>query len=297
MIAPMIFMPSANAGNDSEQVQQAVSGPAMKESNWSLRLPQDEQVAYRGVVSFDSAGMGTGSMMYPAPTPGGFLAAVITHGILVESSKASQKQKLQDEADKVLSPYQAILSSYKYKDLMQRALDKVSAGGNKKLIEFSDKPGTDWLIESAPVFSMTQDQSAMILDNVVLIYPPNASTATYQNTIRVVAHAKTGTDLVGAWTENQGETLKEESVNLLTESLNIALGEIAGKPDENSNPHKTFRYLEGNTERMERAQLISERCNRVVIKTLRGWLMSVPSRRGTATDAADQCIQTASSSK
>jgi hypothetical protein len=33
---------------------------------------------------------------------------------------------------------------------------------------------------------------------------------------------------------------------------------------------------------MERAQVLGEQCDRLLIKTLRGWLMSVPARPGVA---------------
>jgi hypothetical protein len=41
-------------------------------------------------------------------------------------------------------------------------------------------------------------------------------------------------------------------------------------------PHRTVRYRLGGEERMERAQVLSERCDRLLIRNLRGWLMSVP---------------------
>jgi hypothetical protein len=41
-------------------------------------------------------------------------------------------------------------------------------------------------------------------------------------------------------------------------------------------PHRTFRYPEGGVEKMERAQLVEAHCGRALLRTLRGWLMSVP---------------------
>lgn len=288
-ITPMVVTLGAKAGNDVEQVQQAARLPVTKDSSWSLRLPEDEKVTYRGVVNLDEAGMGTGSMMYPAPNAAGLLAAVITHGFIVDAQKKAQKDKLQAEADKVLLPYQAVLSEYKHIDLMQRALEKASTGGSKKLVAFSEKPGADWFVESRPVFLVTQDQSAIILDNAISIYAPGApAAAAYQNVVRVVAKAREETDLASFWTANQGEKLKEESARLFADSLDIAFGELATGSSKDNNAHKTVRYLEGNVEKMERGELVSQNCSRVVIRTLRGWLMSVPARRSAAT-AVDEC--------
>lgn len=267
--------------------------PIAKETNWSLRLPKEDKVAYKGLVNFDAAGTGSAAMLYPAPNALGFLAAVFTHGAIVESQKKTQKDKLQDEANKVLSPYEPVLKDYSHKELMQRGLAKTTAGGGKKLLAFSDNPGADWLIESIPIFSMTQDQRAIVLENAISLYPPNATAPAYQNAVRVVSQTRDGADLIKFWSANGGEKLKEESASLFAHSLDIVLAEASAPSKDGA--QKTFRYLEGNTEKMERAQLISEHCDRAVIKTLRGWLMSIPVRRTSEAEPAAGCSNTANS--
>jgi len=278
--ALIIFSSWVNAADDAGQAQQSSSRSTAGDSSWSLRLPQENKVSFRGVVSFDEAGAGNTQLLYPAPNAVGFLAAVLTHGAVVESQKKKQKDQIQEAADKVLSPYETVLSHYTHKELMQRGLQKVSAGGMHKLIEFSKIPDSKWLVVSAPVFLITQDQSAIILENSIAIHAPDTpSNVLYQNTIRVVSETKEGKDLTGFWTANQGEKLKEESAGLFAQSLDIAMSEMANGSNSGDKPQKTFRYLEGHTEKMERGQLISEQCNRMVIKTLRGGLISIPARR------------------
>jgi hypothetical protein len=290
-IALLIFNSWARAANEAEQSQQ--SGPSLvsKDRDWILRLPKDDKVVYRGVVSLDGPDRASPSILYPASDAASLLAGIITHGILVGSANKIQKNKLQDKADEVLSPYHAVLDTFNHKELMQRALERTSMGGSKKLIEFSEKPEAGWLIESTPVFSITQDQSAIILDNSIAIYTPDAEPATaYRNNVKVVSQARDGENLDGFWIANQGEKLKEESASLFAQSLDIAVGEATRGASDENNAYKTIRYLEGNTEKMERAQIVSERCNRVVIKTLRGSLMSVPAKRGAAAaPGTDQC--------
>lgn len=238
-------------------------------------------------------------MVYPAPNAIGFVAAVITHGLMNQSVRNSEKNKLQEDADKVLRPYQPALLSYSHKQLMQRGLEKMPVGGGKKLVGHTETAGSDWTIESTPVFLMTQDQSAIILENSISIFAPGRkSDAVYHNPIRVVSQPKHETDLEGYWTAENGKRLKEESSSLFAESVEIALREALNMENTNNNAHKTFRYLEGNVEKMERGQLISERCDRVVIKTLRGQPMSIPSRRDTAAaPAAEQCGRVSSNLK
>lgn len=290
-IALMSLPMRVGATDGSGQAQQSSARSITDNSSWALRLPKEDKVVYRGEVSLDEAGMGTTQMLYPAPNAVGFLAAVFTHGALVESEKKNQKERLQNEADKVLTPYEAVLSTYTYKELMQEGLQKTSTGGRKKLAEYTEKPGAEWLIECAPVFLITQDQSAIILENSISIYAPEAtSTAVYRNIVKVISETREEKKLPDFWTANQGEKLKDESANLFAQSIDMAINDMANGSRENDNAQKTFRYLEGHAKKFERGQLVSEQCNRIVIKNLRGWLMSIPATPSASTSpTATQC--------
>lgn len=250
-------------------------------AGWLLRLPPEEPVAFRGVVSYDQAGLGTAAMMYPAPNVGGLLAAVITHALLVEAAKKDQKTKMQEAADMVLVPYQTVLDGFNHRDLMRRALEKVTVSAKGKLIEASGKSVTEIMVSSAPIFSLTQDQGAIVLDNIVGIFMPGAESGP-GFTIRIVSTGKDAPDLVAFWTANDGEQLKEESARLVAQSLDIAFGEVAVEADREAIPFRTIRYREGLTEKIERAQILSNQCGRLLIRTLRGVLMSVPASRTAA---------------
>jgi hypothetical protein len=256
---------------------------------WTLRLPKEDKVVYRGLVNADKAGLGSDPGILYGPGLVGFFVVLGAHGLVVDSQKRSQLQKLQDDADKVLLPYRDALEGYAYADLMRRALDRTLAPGEKKLVAASEKPGTGWFVESFPIFAMTQDQKAIVLENAVSIHAPGAAGTPYQNIIKIVSQPNGEADPRGFWSANRGERLKEESVNLLAHSFDMAMGHAAGSLDAGSDAQKTFRYLEGSTERMERATLVTAYCNRAVIKTLRGWLMSVPTKPGSAASPPGQC--------
>ncbi len=244
---------------------------------WGLRLPEQEQVAFKGVANFDQAGGQPAPMMYPAFGVAGFLAGVITHGVIVNAISNGKKTAIEEAADKVLLPYQEVLGAYKHSELMQQALAKTLVGQEKKLLASGEQLGSGWVVESVPVFSMTQDQSALVLDNTVVIYQPgNGAQAHYQNTVRVVSRAKEQADLPAFWTAAQGRQLKEECARLMAMSLDIGLGQAQQGGSPGNAPFKTFRYLEGKNPMMERAQLVGEQCGRSLVKNLRGWLMSIP---------------------
>lgn len=246
-------------------------------------------MAYNGLASMDTVGsQGTG-MMYPAPNVAGFLAAIITHGVVVGSQKDRQKQALQDKADMVLEPYRPMLKDYKHAELMQAALDKTPWGGAKTLAGRPQAHGTGWAVESQPFFSMTQDQRALVLDNVVSVYAPGEMTKPlYQATVRVVSQPRMAPDMQRYWSDGTGAALKAESASLLAHSLALALQEPAAPKAGDAPAFRTVRYREGEAERMERAQVLSQACQRQVIRTLRGWLMSVPSPAATE-PAATPC--------
>ena len=91
-----------------------------------------------------------------------------------------------------------------------------------------------------------------------------------------------GEDPTETWLADQGKRLKEISAWLFSESLKIAMSAAYSGADTTEQPVRTIRYFEGSAEKMERAQVISEQCGRMVIKTLRGALMSVPIKSSTS---------------
>ena len=279
--------------------QTAADGTVADKQKWSLRLPHDEHLTYHGIASFDEAGTGTGGMLYYAPSAAGLFASILAHGLVSESAKMAQKNKLQASADNVLSAYQDILKDFRYSELMERAFTKVSPGFSVKLTDDTTTTEQDTLVDSTPVFSLTPDQTAFIVDNAIVIHMSgNKSKISYKKGIRVISAAKNVTDPSAFWTANNGEKLKDESAQLVAESLEIAFGDATAQPDTNAATYRTVRYREGAAEKIERAQLLSERCGRMLIRTLRGELMSVPASN-TAESSRDinNCAPLAESTK
>ncbi len=237
-------------------------------------------MVFRGRASMDTVGSGNpgGFMPYPGATAGGAMAAIVTHGLLADSQNDRQKRALQEKADRVLRAYRPVLNDYKHTELMQAALDKTPWTGAKALAGPAQARGTGWMVESLPVFSMTQDQRALVLDNVLSVYPPGETDKPlYRSTVRVVSRARMAPDMERYWKDDAGAALKAESASLLAHSLALALQEAASPAAGDAPAFRTVRYPEGEVEKMERAQVLSQACDRQVIRTLRGWLMSVPS--------------------
>lgn len=249
-------------------------------ATFTVKLPLDQPVAYRGAANFDGAGVGGTEMLYPAPNAAGLLVAIFTHGALVESAKNAQRTQLQEAADKVLDPFRADLGDFVHARLLDRGMKKIAVPGRHRQISFDDDGAqrADWMIESAPIFSLGQDRDVLVLDNTVSVRGrENPQKLTHQTVVKVVWNLRDPGAAVDYWGAEQAERLKEVSARLFAHSLELLLDHLILQPAGSAEaPQKTYRYPEGKAERMERGTLVSAQCDRVVIKTLRGWLMSIP---------------------
>lgn len=261
----------------------------LSDAGFSLRLPEAEKVAFRGVVNLDTAGGPGAQMLYPgvAGVPG-LLIGIFIHGALVEAGKQGEKTKLQQAADQVLEPYSAVIESFTNKELMQSGLSGLRGAGANQLIGPAEV-GTGWVVESLPILSMTQDRSALVLENAIAIYAADdPKTVRYRNVVKVVSNARDDPDLLALWSADEGKQLKAVSAELYSHSLALVLQAVANAHGEAS-VQRTFRYFEGKEPKVERAQLVHEACGRAVVKTLRGWLMSIPLRPAAETSNLREC--------
>jgi hypothetical protein len=245
-------------------------------AGWAIRLPATEPVVFRGALNLDAPGSAAGGMLYPAPHVAGFLVAILTHAVIAESSRNAEKARQQEEADKVLSAFRPLLEGFKHSDLAALALPRVEGTGMRTVVGAQERP-SGWLIAIAPVFSMTQDRRAIFLDNAIAFYRPGEAEPSHAVAVRVVSAPRAGPDPEADWQENVSGSarLKDESAHLLAHSISIAMNDLR-LPRAEAAAFRTVRYPEGAGERVERAQLVTAGCERVVLRTLRGALMSVP---------------------
>ena len=231
-----------------------------------------------------------GAMMYPAPGAAGLVAAILTHAVIANSVHENQKSEIEQAADKVLEPHAASLAAFTQRELMLAAA-ALSRHGEPRWLPAAtkDERPDGWLVASKPVFSMTQDRAALILDNEVSIVPPPGRPA-YGNRVRVVSAVHAHPDLTAYWGADDAKALKAESARLLAASLDIALDDAAAPRQAggaaNAGPQRTIRYPEGGKQVFERAEIIKEECDRLLVRNLRGWLMSVPRSKPADTGCA-----------
>lgn len=246
-------------------------------SIWALKLPQDDRLLRRGLPETGGSPGGTNSMAYPAPNALGFIAGVFTHALIVDKMKQDEKERQQSLADRVWQPYEPAIDGLGVREVVRRAIPKTAVRDRLVILDENQaaqgRPG----VSSMPVYAMTPDQRALVLDNTISLQPVGGeSSGDQQIVLRVISSPKDAENPVVFWTDNNGERLKDEMATLLAMSLDIVLGGTAGGLSEPEGPYRTIRYLEGGTEKIERAQTLFRRCDRLLLRTLRGTLMSVP---------------------
>ena len=251
---------------------------------WSLSLPAGENIDFRGQVNFDKAGQGPGAMLYPTPGLAGFVVALAAHAAVVKGQIKEQRSEIEADADRILVPFRKTLDTFSYGELAERAFP---AASGVPWIGSGARPQSGWLIASSPVFYMTQDQSALIIDNTVAVFQAGSEQPLYTNTVRVVSRAVEVENEAVFWQRNGGQHLREVTAALYRTSVEIVRAHALAPIASSAGAQRTFRYLEGKNEAVERAEPISEQCGRALIRNLRGWLMSIPLKRGRA--AAPEC--------
>lgn len=276
LLTASLCTPLLAASKDNDHVLPTQPVVIAEGTALALKLPEKDKVVFRGAVSLDKAGTQQGPMLYPAPDAITATAGLITHALITKSIRDSQKEKLQEEADAVLVPYREHLDDYVASDLQQRALALMSERRKHHFVAAAATSSNEWVFMSLPIFAMTQDQRAIVMDNSISVFTAgNLKQPIYVNTVRVVAASQAGDNMQAYWKQGSGEPLKATTAALVAESLEMVVDDLA-RAGSTAPAQKTVRYLEGTTEKMERASILGEACDHLVIRTLRGWLMSVP---------------------
>jgi len=245
---------------------------------WSPQM--GARATFRGVLNKDGAGMGDGQILYPAPNVAGFFAAILTHAAVSSVVRDAEMRKLQKNADRVLAPYAAAIEGLSADELLTRT--------RAALLPEDLAVRRGWVnanLELFPVFLMTQDRRAVLLDVVAQLHD-GASGVPRPLGMRVVSTPRNAASAEqDEWTSAESNALKQVCVELLA----MAVRHLLDRADPNRPPpmasvERTVRFAEGGAQRMERSRVLEQRCGRALLLTLSDTLMSVPLSQGPAAD-------------
>ena len=237
--------------------------------------------SWRGIPADEATGMQGPSMLYPAPSAGGLLAAILTHAVIVGGARESARQARQEEADRVLQPHAGAIARLTAERVAQATAALMA-------MRPTGRAAAGRVLEVRPSFAVSPDQRVLVLDSAVKIAARDpAAAAEFEGIVRVVSSPRLEAEPQAAWAADEGRLLEQEALAMLAHSLELALS-FSNRPAAPTSA-RTQRYAHGATERMERGELLASGCGRVVLRTLRDWLMSVPlATTATAREAPGQ---------
>lgn len=234
-------------------------------------------------------------MLYPAATPVDFFVAVLAHAAVSESIKNSQKNSLQFEANKIIEPYRRYSDSLNNQMLISQLKDIALSRGFTLNKYKNSQTENDFILDITPIYLLNKTEETLILRNQFLVYRKkyeNKSASKkrllFQNQIEVISGNTVSGNAQDYWLKNDGENLKKEMSELFSESLDLIAKRISSPEGDNNLKYKNYRYNDGDSVVFERAITLSESCDKVVFKTLRGWLKSIPAHRVVN---REQCIK------
>lgn len=251
-----------------------------------LNLDFQSGVTFLGYVSPEIRELGApNNAAYPGNNGGAFLASVFLHAAIAESAQASREKALQEKASQVLKPYRPFLEGVTNADVVERALPALGEGryGFKMYDAGSTQHGA--VLESVPVYFMTQDQNTIILKNAVKMYSSaGESDVIYENLIETHYSIAGETPAEKVWARDGGKHLIDKSIDLFSESIDLAVDDVAGRLAYIDDKNRTLQYLRGQKKVYQRGKRLRQSCDRMLIRTLRGWLKSVPRAVVTETE-------------
>jgi hypothetical protein len=148
------------------------------------------------------------------------------------------------------------------------------------------------VLESVPVYFMTQDQNTIILKNAVKMYSSaGESDVIYENLIETHYSIAGKIPAEKVWARDGGKHLIDKSIELFSESIDLAVDDVAGRLASIDDKNRTLQYLRGQKKVYQRGKRLRQSCDRMLIRTLRGWLKSVP--RAVVTEAECKSVSAA----
>lgn len=240
----------------------------------ALHGPGDAPLVLEATVDLSTVAASDRRVTYPGPNAAVFIGAVLVHGAVAESQRATQRDRLRRQAEVAATLEREAMGKLRMGELLRRALEQLPWQAGKKLLAEATFPAGAWTVSVLPRYAVSADRLALILDGEVALVPPGQlPSSAHVVQVRVVSRPRSQEEARRLW-EDGGTQAHAEAVSMLVHALDLALRRPATAPADV--PFRTLRYTEGAALKMERAQPELQACGRHVMRTLRGWLLSAP---------------------
>lgn len=218
------------------------------------------------------------AFLYPTGGAGlaGLFAAVLAHATVNSAAQAGQMKAIQTKADEVVKPYQQAIDALNPSGVLSHIRDRWSSErtGLPVPVVDADAPADATLI-LRPAFMLTQDRRAVIVDVVGQLERSNLPTLG-PALIRVVSAARAEPGVVDAWAVGEGDELKSVVADVMGLAAQHLRSALSVEPALVAGEERTIRFVEGGKQVFQRARVLAQDCDRVLMRTLKDALMSAP---------------------
>ncbi len=255
---------------------------------WIAVIGEDRPFQFNGEYRDGGTNQGY-QMLYPAPNFAAFLAGVATHAALQSAQNDAHAEAQRRVSNEVLAPYQQVLDEIHVHEAFRRALQMRAS---RTEIELASTPHESYEpeVDLAAHAIMAQSRRALIVDLVARIRNPAApdDDSQYVHKVRVISNPiKANGDAVDDyWLAAHGDRLKQTVSRLLARAIDLLIADATRQLTPAQNKQISARYQFGSERRTERANLLEQSCARQTLRTLRGWVLSVPVAEGFKSGAS-----------
>jgi len=218
-------------------------------------------------------------MLYPAPDFAGFLVGVATHAALQSAQNDAHLEEQRKVSDQILTPYRQVLDEIRVHATFRLALQMSESGAGVDVAEESQETTVPEVTLAAHAI-MAQSRRALIVDLVAKVRDPTVpdDTAGYVHRVRVISDAidVNHNRVNDYWLSDDGQPLKQMVSSLLAQAIDLFAADATRHLQSPEQKQITARYQFGDEQRRERAVLLEQSCSRQTLRTLRGWILSVP---------------------
>ncbi|PUB80860.1 MAG: hypothetical protein DBP01_17035 [gamma proteobacterium symbiont of Ctena orbiculata] len=177
-------------------------------------------------------------------------------------------------------PYEQVLDEILVHSMFKRAVQLQNSSAEIDVVATTAGRLETPVIELAAHTIMAQSRRALIVDLVARVKSPSMfdDDSDYVHKVRVISKP-TGVEdhkVDSYWVENEGHQLKQTVTRLLAQAIDLFIADATQHLQPLQDKQITARYQFGSERRIERASLLEQSCARLTLRTLRGWVLSVP---------------------
>jgi hypothetical protein len=248
------------------------------DGSWIAVVGEDRAFKFIGEYRDSTTNNGY-QMLYPAPNFAGFLVGVATHAALQSAQSNALAEEQLRSSNEVLEPYQQVLGEIFVHSAFERALQMRESSA--KIVVSNEAHGmAEPEVDLAAQAIMAQSSRALIVDLVAKVKDISVSddTSEYVHKVRVVSNPiEANEDKINDyWLADGGHRLKQAVSSLLARAIDLFIADATQHLQPLQDKQITARYQFGNERRTERAIVLEQSCMRETLRTLRGWVLSVP---------------------